>query len=115
MYYTSVLLLPGGCGILIPIQMLHRSVEHWEQPEFFRPERFESSICIYWMSCVFIMTGLVLMRSHVILCVIMPFGAGPRNCVGMRFALMETKMCLMTLLRKYKFEREPDTQATDHF
>ena len=45
----------------------------------------------------------------------MPFGAGPRNCIGSRFALMEAKMCLMTLLRKYKFERAPDTQVSDHF
>ena len=40
-----------------------------------------------------------------------PFGLGPRNCIGMRFALMEAKMALLTILRKFKFERSPDTEV----
>ena len=41
----------------------------------------------------------------------MPFGWGPRNCVGMRFALMEAKIALIHILRKYKFEQAPDTEV----
>ena len=41
----------------------------------------------------------------------MPFGWGPHSCVGMRFALMEAKMALVNILRKYKFHIAPDTEV----
>ena len=44
----------------------------------------------------------------------MPFGWGPRNCVGLRFAMMEAKMAMVCLLRKVKFERSPETEVLTH-
>ena len=41
----------------------------------------------------------------------MPFGWGPRNCIGMRFALMEAKMALISMLRKFHFEKCPETEV----
>jgi len=40
----------------------------------------------------------------------MPFGVGPRNCVGMRLALTELKMSAATILQKLKFVTCPETQ-----
>ena len=44
----------------------------------------------------------------------MPFGSGPRNCIGMRFALLEAKMALIEILQKFSFIRAPDTQVATY-
>ncbi|GFQ82175.1 cytochrome P450 3A4, partial [Trichonephila clavata] len=41
----------------------------------------------------------------------LPFGAGPRNCVGMRFALMEVKVCLAYVIANFKIKKSPQTKV----
>ena len=41
----------------------------------------------------------------------MPFGHGPRNCIGMRFALIEAKIALAKLLVKFRFEKAAETEV----
>ena len=71
-----------GCVIQPDLFPIHFDVNLWgpEDPNIFYPERH-------------------LVKRHP--AAFMPFGIGPRNCVGMRFALMEVKMCLAQILREY--------------
>ena len=42
----------------------------------------------------------------------LPFGAGPRSCIGMRFALLEAKIALIELLKQFSFKQGPDTKVS---
>ena len=83
-----------GTEVQIPIYALHHDPDAWEDPEKFDPERFQ---------------GPAKDTQHAFQ--FLPFGAGPRNCIGMRFALMEIKVALVKILMKYKFVRSPETQV----
>uniref|UniRef100_A0A183GFP1 Cytochrome P450 n=1 Tax=Heligmosomoides polygyrus TaxID=6339 RepID=A0A183GFP1_HELPZ len=79
----------GAC-IVVDQWALHHNPAVWgDDVEEFRPERFE-------------------LLTNNQLRAFMPFGLGPRQCVGMRFALMEMKLTLCILLSKYKLRRKTD-------
>ena len=86
--------IPAGTEILIPIYALHHDPDAWQDPEKFDPERFR---------------GPAKEARHAFQ--FLPFGAGPRNCIGMRFALMEIKIALVRILTKYKFVQSSETQV----
>ena len=86
--------IPAGTEIMIPIYVLHHDPDARQNLEKFDPERFRSPAKDACHAFQF-----------------MPFGAGPRNCIGMRFALMEVKIALVRILMKYKFVASPETQV----
>ena len=85
--------IPAGTEVMIPLYVLHHDPDAWPNPEKFDPERFRGPAKDTRHPFQFI-----------------PFGAGPRNCIGMRFALMEAKIALVRILTKYKFVASPETQ-----
>lgn len=40
----------------------------------------------------------------------MPFGYGSHNCIGMKFAILQTKVCIVSLLTRYKLMTNPKTR-----
>ncbi|KFQ74500.1 Cytochrome P450 3A29, partial [Phaethon lepturus] len=84
--------IPKGMVVIIPTYVLHHDPAYWPEPEEFRPERFSKDS-----------------RESVDPYTFLPFGAGPRNCIGMRFALLVTKVALVVLLQNFSFRTCKDT------
>ncbi len=76
--------LPAGAMVLMSPYVLHRHRELWDDPEAFRPERFT--------------------REVVTSPAYMPFGAGPRTCLGQHFATLELRIVLATILSRARVE-----------
>ena len=74
-----------GTPILIPVFSLQRDEELYPNPDQFDPTRFSNEN-----------------RSNK--SIYLPFGDGPRNCIGMRMGKMSTKIGIVSILQKYKVE-----------
>lgn len=79
-------------SILIPIYPIHNDPKYYPKPEVFDPERFNDDN-----------------KKNIIPYTYLPFGLGPRSCLGSRFALMEIKILLFYLL--LQFEIVPDVKT----
>ncbi|XP_026748483.2 cytochrome P450 6B6-like [Galleria mellonella] len=79
-----------GVNVMIPIQALHMDPKYWDKPEEYRPERFQSD------------------NEHKD--VYLPFGNGPRNCVGTRLGLMQAMAGLAAVLSKFTVEPAPNSK-----
>ena len=82
--------IPAGMLIMISPYTIHRHPGFWDNPETFDPERFTPERS----------AG----RPHF---AYMPFGGGPRQCIGNTFALTEAQLVLATLAQRYRLRQNP--------
>ncbi|KAH7932357.1 hypothetical protein HPB51_029337 [Rhipicephalus microplus] len=84
---------PGMC-VEIPVAGIHYDPEYFPEPENFNPDRFMPEN-----------------KDSIRPFTYMPFGAGPRNCVGMRLGFLQVKATLACLLQHVRLETCPGTMV----
>ncbi|MCA9603650.1 MAG: cytochrome P450 [Polyangiales bacterium] len=76
--------IPAGSTVLLPTWLVHRRADFWRDPGRFDPDRFLSP------------------PTHRF--AFMPFGGGPRLCIGRDFAVMEARVALATIVRRVRLD-----------
>lgn len=82
--------VPAGANVMICPYLLHRHPDFWDEPNRFNPDRFDAEH-----------TGGRNRYSYI------PFGAGPRFCVGNSVAMMEATIVLSTIARDLRLKLVP--------
>ena len=80
----------AGMTVYVPVYAVHRHEKIWSEPDRFDPSRFEPDAA-----------KLIDRFSY------LPFGAGPRTCIGQNFAQMEAAAVMATLLRSFQLKLRP--------
>ncbi len=89
--------VPKGSILIASPYVMHHHPDFWENPEGFRPERFDPEAPEEATKNKF---------------VYMPFGAGPRSCIGKDFALMETQIVLAMIVANFHVDIVPGQTLT---
>ncbi|XP_071538828.1 cytochrome P450 3A11-like isoform X2 [Panulirus ornatus] len=93
---TSVI-VPEKTIVGVPAWSLHRDPRYWSEPEIFSPDRFLPEN-----------KGMIKAGTY------LPFGLGPRNCIGMRFALMEVKLALAKIVDEFELSCVPGREQIEY-
>lgn len=88
------MIIQGGSTVLIPVNAIHYDPEYYPNPEKFDPDRFDSEEKknrdpMKWLA----------------------FGDGPRNCIGLRFGMMQARIGLVALVQNFEFSISPETSV----
>ncbi|XP_036354759.1 cytochrome P450 3A15-like [Octopus sinensis] len=94
--------IPEGLSVRISIDALHYDPKYWPEPDKFIPERFTEEA-----------------KSQQVPFSYLPFGAGPRACLGRRLAKLEFKIAAVQMIRNFKIlpteKTENPLMFSDHF
>ena len=82
--------IPRGSTVIVHVYGAHHAPRYWQSPESFDPARFTKAN-----------EKLHTPFTH------LPFGGGPRGCIGGNYAMLQILMILSDLLRRYDFELTP--------
>jgi cytochrome P450 len=82
--------LPAGWLVFVLPYVMHRHPSYWDQPERFDPTRFTPERTAARPKFVYL-----------------PFGAGPRQCIGNQFAMVEAHLVLTTVTQHYRLRLVP--------
>lgn len=82
--------IPAGSLVFISPYVTHRHPDYWENPEGFDPDRFAAGALARLPRFAYF-----------------PFGGGPRQCIGMSFAMVEATLLLATLGRRVHLDLLP--------
>ena len=88
---NSKVVLEKGTAVIVPVYGFHHDPKIYPEPEKFDPSRFDAD---------------QIEKRHPFAW--LPFGEGPRGCPGIRFSLLEIKLCLAKMLLNYQFSLDFD-------
>src|SRR5581483_10103617 len=77
--------IPKGASLIINTYAMHHSSKYFADPDSFIPERFSKD-----------------READIPRYAYLPFGAGPRICIGNMFAMMEARLVLATVAQRYR-------------
>lgn len=92
------MVIDPGVEVLIPVYALHYDAQYFPNPERFDPDRFSPSN-----------------KDSIKPFSYLPFGDGPRSCIGMRFGLLQTKLGIASVLKKFRVLPSPTTKPKIEF